>query len=123
AKLAYAALIQTTIAKGRVTKIDLSAAQGAPGVIGILTRENGPRFKPYPDELTKKGAPGESRVPLENDDVNWVGQHLGVVVAEALEQATHGASLVRVQYEKKSPLLSTSHDAAGNSLDPETFIG
>ena len=122
-RLAYAALIQSAIANGHITKIDISAAKSAPGVIGVLTRENAPRFKPYPDDLTKKGAPGESRVPLENDDVHWAGQHLGVVVAESLEQATHGASLVRVQYEKKSPLLSTSHDAAGNSLHPETFIG
>src|SRR5262245_29347719 len=81
-KLAYGALIQSTIANGSVVSIDLSAAKSAPGVIGILTRENAPQFKPYPDELTKNGAPGESRVPLQDDNVYWVGQHLGVVVAK-----------------------------------------
>ena len=120
-KLAYGALIQSAIANGRVAKIDLSAAKSAPGVIGILTRENAPRFKPYPDELTKNGAPGESRVPLQDDNVYWVGQHLGVVVAETFEQATHAASLVRVQYEAK-PLLVTLPGEGANAGQPEKFI-
>src|SRR6266478_8511314 len=124
AKLAYAALIQSTIANGRVSRIDLSAAKSAPGVIGIVTRENAPRFKPYPDDLTKKGAPGESRVPLENDDVHWVGQHLCVVVAESLEQAMHAASLVRVEYENAPAILTLPDERAQqNSLQPEKFIG
>ena len=45
-----------------VVGLDISAAKSAPGVIAILTRENTPRFKPYPDQSTKKGAPGEQRV-------------------------------------------------------------
>src|SRR5256714_6991387 len=119
-KLAYGALIQSAIANGRVVKIDLSTAKSAPGVIGILTRENAPRFKPYPDNLTKNGAPGESRVPLQDDDVYWVGQHLGVVIAETFEQATHAASLVRVQYDAKPPLVSL---ADVSPVQPEKFIG
>jgi xanthine dehydrogenase YagR molybdenum-binding subunit len=123
-KLAYVALIQSTIANGRVSRIDLSAAQSAFGVLGILTRENAPRFKPYPEDLTKKGAPGESRVPLEDDKVNWVGQHLGVVVAESLEQAMHAASLVRVEYENAPAILTLPDERAQqNSLQPEKFIG
>ncbi|MEY2494181.1 MAG: xanthine dehydrogenase YagR molybdenum-binding subunit [Verrucomicrobiota bacterium] len=123
-RLAYAALIQSTIANGRVSTIDLAAAQSAPGVIGILTRENAPQFKPYPDDLTKKGAPGESRVPLADDQVHWVGQHLGVVVAESFEQAMHAASLVRVEYENAPPILTLPDERARqNSLQPEKFVG
>ncbi len=118
--LAYGALIQSTIANGRIAKIDLSIAKAAPGVIGILTRENAPRFKPYPDNLTKNGAPGESRVPLQDDNVHWVGQHLGIIIAETFEQATHAVSLVRVQYEAKPPLVSL---ADANPIRPEKFIG
>jgi xanthine dehydrogenase YagR molybdenum-binding subunit len=119
-KLAYGALIQSTIGNGRVVNIDISAAKSAPGVINILTRDNAPRFKPYPDNLTKNGAPGESRVPLQDDNVYWVGQHLGVVVAETFEQATHAVSLVRVQYDAKPPLVSL---AEANPIQPEKFIG
>src|SRR5438094_10509170 len=73
-KLAYGALIQSAIANGRVEKIDISAAKSAPGVIDILTRENAPRFKPYPDSLIKGGAPGESRVTLQDGGVHHSGQ-------------------------------------------------
>ena len=119
--LTYAALIQSTVASGRVSRIDVSAAKRAPGVIEILTRENAPRFKPYPDELTKKGAPGESRVPLQDDEVHWVGQHLGVVVAESFEQATHAASLVHVIRRHAAPIKHRGRARKKNSLSPEAF--
>src|SRR5437016_11012970 len=123
-KLAYAALIQSTIANGRVSQIDVSAAKSAPGVIGILTRENAPQFKPYPDDLTKKGAPGENRVPLQDDEIHYAGQHLGVVVAESFEQATHAASLVRITYQTQKPVVTIPDEAAQKSATmPETFIG
>ena len=41
-QLAYGVLIQSTIANGRVAKIDISTATSAAGIIGILTRENAP---------------------------------------------------------------------------------
>src|SRR5439155_10192455 len=91
-KLTYGALIQSMIANGRVVKIDLSAARSAPGVIGILTRENAPQFRPYPDDLSRAGAPGESRVPLQADNIYCAGQQLGVVVAETFERGTYAAS-------------------------------
>ena len=76
-KLTYGALIQSTIANGRIVKIDLSAAKSAPGVIGILTRENAPHFRPYPEDLSRADAPGESRVPLQDDEIHYAGQHPG----------------------------------------------
>ncbi|HET9419377.1 MAG TPA: xanthine dehydrogenase family protein molybdopterin-binding subunit, partial [Chthoniobacterales bacterium] len=123
-QLAYGTLIQSTIANGRVAKMDISAAKSAPGVIGILTRENAPRFKPYPDNLTTKGAPGESRVPLQDDEIHWVGQHLGVLVADSFEQAMHAVSLVRVDYETKPAVVAIDDERAlQNSLYPEMFGG
>src|SRR2546423_13795832 len=123
-KLAYGVLIQSAIANGRVNKIDVSAAKSAPGVIGILTRENAPQFKPYPDDLTKKGAPGENRVPSQDDEIHYAGQHLGVVVAESFEQATHAASLVRVTYQAQPPIVDLPDQrAAHTETTPEKFIG
>src|SRR6266576_5372762 len=123
-KLAYGMLLQSAIANGRVDKIDISAAKSAPGVIGILMRENAPRFKPYPDDLTKKGAPGESRVPLQDDEIHYAGQHLGVIVAGSFEEATQAASMVQVQYGAKTPVVTIADERAQkNSTQPETFIG
>src|SRR5437764_14521777 len=111
-KLTYGALIQSAIANGRFTKIDLSAARSAPGLIDILTRENAPQFKPYPDDLTKKGAPGESRTPLQDDEIHYAGQHLGVVVAESFEQATHAASPVRITYQTQKQVVALPDESA-----------
>jgi xanthine dehydrogenase YagR molybdenum-binding subunit len=123
-KLTYGALIQSTIANGRVVKIDLSAAKSAPGVIGILTRENAPHFRPYPDDLSRADAPGESRVPLQDDEIHYAGQHLGVVVAESFEQATYAASLIRVTYESQPPVVTLDDERAQkNAISPEKFAG
>jgi xanthine dehydrogenase YagR molybdenum-binding subunit len=123
-KLAYGTLIQSAIANGRVTKIDISAAKAAPGAIAILTRENVPKFKPYPDDLTKKGAPGEQRIPLQDDEIHYAGQHLGVIVAESFEQAMHAASLVRVTYQNQPPAVAIGDaNAQKNAINPATFIG
>src|SRR5438874_588909 len=122
--LAYGALIQTAIANGRVANIDTSAAKSAPGVIAILTRENAPRFKPYPDSLSKAGVPGESRVPLQDDEIHYAGQHLGVVVAESFEQATYAVSLVRVTYQTQPPVVTLNDERVQkNATFPEKFAG
>jgi xanthine dehydrogenase YagR molybdenum-binding subunit len=123
-KVTYGALIQSTIANGRVVKIDLSAAKSAPGVIGILTHENAPHFRPYPDDLSRADAPGESRVPLQDDEIHYAGQHLGVVVAESFEQATYAASLVRVTYQIQPPVVTLDDERAQkNATSPEKFAG
>jgi xanthine dehydrogenase YagR molybdenum-binding subunit len=123
-KLTYGALIQSTIANGRVVKIDLTAAKSAPGVIGILTRENAPHFRPYPDDLSRADAPGESRVPLQDDEIHYGGQHLGVVVAESFEQATYAASLVRVTYQTQPPVVTFDGERPQkNAISPEKFAG
>src|SRR5205814_1923852 len=123
-RLTYGALIQSTIAAGRVVKIDVSAAQSAPGVLGILTRENAPHFKAYPDDLRKPGAPGENRVPLQDDEIYHDGQHLGVIVAESFEQATYAASLVQVTYQIQPPVVTLYEERAQkNATAPEKFAG
>jgi xanthine dehydrogenase YagR molybdenum-binding subunit len=123
-RLAYGALIQSTIANGRVIRIDSSAAKSAPGVVQILTRENAPHFRPYPDDLRKPGAPGENRVPLQDDEIYHDGQHLGVVVADSFEQATYAASLVQVTYQSRPPVVTLNDERAQkNATAPEKFAG
>src|SRR5207245_7449279 len=64
------------------------------------------------------------RVPLQDDDIHYAGQHLGVVVAESFEQATHAASLVRINYQTHKPIVTLADEnARNNATVPETFIG
>src|SRR6476646_190012 len=107
--LAYAAIVGATIASGRVTAIDRSAALAADGVVAVLTHENLPNVSGEPHllpSLVGGPAPGQSFVPLQGDEIHYYGQPVAIVVADTYEQAQHGAWLVAVSYET-SPSVTT----------------
>lgn len=98
-ELAHASLVCSTIALGRIARIDLTALVRAPGVISVMTHENAPKMTEAPLLLDMKGA-SFSRLPVMQDDrVRWNGEPVAVVVAQTKEQADYAASLVRVEYE------------------------
>ncbi|WP_261665197.1 xanthine dehydrogenase family protein molybdopterin-binding subunit [Deinococcus sp. Marseille-Q6407] len=87
---AYLFPITSTIAKGQIKSIDLSAARAVPGVLTILTHENALRLLAKTDtEL----------YILQSPEVHYWGEYIGAVVAESQEIARHAASLVKVEYE------------------------
>lgn len=102
--LLYGVAVQSTIAAGRVSTMDLSVASSSPGVVAIYTSKNSLGIRPA-TVFTKGGAATEAFVPLQDDSVRWNGQHIALVVAETFEQATHAASLVKVQYEQSPAII------------------
>jgi len=46
---AYAAIVRSTIANGRIESIDATAAERAPGVVAAITHRNAPRlaYRPH----------------------------------------------------------------------------
>ena len=93
--LAHAVMLQSTIPSGRIAKMDTSRAEHAPRVIAVIT----------PANSIKLPAP-ESRLSiLQDSDVHYNNQPIGLVIAETLQQATYAASLVRVTYEEAPPKL------------------
>jgi len=108
-KLVHAVLVDSAIAKGRLVEIDTQVAAAASGVLAVLTHHNAPRIVPSPVALGfdgQDGAAGEQHVPLQDERIHYSGQHIGVVIAETLEQATHAASLVQVRYEVEPPVVN-----------------
>lgn len=100
--LVYGYLVTSTIANGRIRQIDTRDAQKAPGVIAIFTHQNAPKlFKPTNNWQNSKIY--EARLPLSDDRVHYAGQIIGLVIADTLERARHGAHLVKVEYEKLQP--------------------
>ncbi len=84
--------LQSTIANGRVAKIDASRAGAEPGVVAVLTHENAPKLASTDDrELAL----------LQSDEVGFRGQFIGAVIADTFETARHAASLVKVEYEER----------------------
>jgi len=98
--LAYGSVVTSTIAKGRIVRIDRSAALRVKGVLDVLTHENRPPMadndQAYKDEVAPLGSPFR---PLYDDRIMFNGQPIALVVAETSEVARFAASLVRVEYE------------------------
>ena len=67
-RLAYASLKYSAIARGRITEIDTAAAEGAPGVVLVMTHRNAPKLNPPPVFLSKPKAAGPDDVPIMQDD-------------------------------------------------------
>jgi len=107
--LAYAALVCSSIAKGRVVRVDASEAEQVPGFITVITHENMPKTKAPPllDVSDFSSGFAASNLPiLQDDKVYWDGQPVAVVVAGTLEQAEYAASLIRVEYQAEVPEVS-----------------
>ncbi|OJH41347.1 xanthine dehydrogenase family protein molybdopterin-binding subunit [Cystobacter ferrugineus] len=100
--LTYGHVLSSTIARGRIQKIDASAALALPGVLHVFTHENRPSTawfdRNYKDEDAPAGSPFR---PLDGADIVYSGQPIALVVAETFELARHAASLIRVEYKTK----------------------
>ncbi len=114
--------LQATIARGRITAVDTSAAEALDGVLAVLTHENAERLASTDD--------AELAV-LQSADVAFRGQPVGVVVAETSELARQAADLVRFTYDEQphDSVLSPDRDdlyapeTVNPSYDTDTVQG
>ncbi|WP_430912724.1 xanthine dehydrogenase family protein molybdopterin-binding subunit [Methylobacterium sp. sgz302541] len=98
--LLHAVLAVSTIARGRVTHLDVAAAKAHPGVVEVMTPDNAPKLAQDPD---KKDNPFAFRMELLQDDrVRYANQAVAVVIAQTLEAATEGARLLAPRYEAEA---------------------
>ena len=110
---AYAWLVMSTIARGRVVGFDFAVASAVPGVLDILTHETARgaiKSPPGPD-----GKP--TTTTLESDRVWHAGQIVGIVVADTYEAAREAGHKVVVRYAEEAP--SAGFESPGASLEPK----
>ena len=107
----YAVCAVSTIARGRVTHLDVEAAKAHPHVVEVITPANRPPLAGDPDG--KQGLFAFRLEALQNDRVRYANQPIALVVAETLEAATEGAALLKPRYEVEPPRLG---------LDVERFV-
>src|SRR4051812_10520673 len=89
ANLVHGAVVDATIARGRITRIDTSQALRVPGVLDVLTHEHRPDManndKSYKDETApKEGSPFR---PLYDDRIRFDRQPIALVLADEWETA------------------------------------
>ena len=121
--LLYAALVHSTIARGRIAELDVSAAEAAAGVALVMTHRNAPKMAlPPPIGLTNLKAAGNNILPIMQDaEIRWNGQTVAVVLAQTQEQANYAASLVVVRYEK-AVAHTRFEDAKANARTPDSLM-
>lgn len=98
--LCYAALVHSTVTRGRIVRLDTSVAEAAPGVLLVITHRNMPRISsPSLISLTDPTAVGNSNLPiLQDGQIHYNGQVVAVVIAETQEQADHAVTLLAIDY-------------------------
>lgn len=134
----HAVGVRATIATGRITRLDTRPALMCPGVIQVFSHLNSAealdwRGSPEITRLSAEelglsaladGAVQRERAwrPLCAPDILFAGQWIAVIVAESLEDARFGASLVEVGYEV-SPTSLTLRRPGEQLLRPGFFFG
>jgi xanthine dehydrogenase YagR molybdenum-binding subunit len=115
----HAVLAVSSIARGRVTFLDVEAAKRHPGVVEVMTPANRPALAEDPDAKTN---PFMFRLDLlQNDLVRYANQSIAVVIAETLEAATEGAALLSPQYDMLPARIGL--DAGESFVPPVVGIG
>jgi aerobic carbon-monoxide dehydrogenase large subunit len=100
--LTYAAFARSPYAHARITRIDLAAARGAPGVLAVYTGADiKDRVVPVPCAWNPPNC--NLKTPphplLAYDKVRYVGDGVAMVVAESRAQARDAVDLIEVDYD------------------------
>ena len=100
--LAHAAILRSPHGHARITSIDTSAAQSAPGVVAVYTGADiEGKLTPIPCAWVVPDSDVKT-VPypaIAKDIVRYVGDAVAVVVAESRVQAEDALELINVNYE------------------------
>jgi xanthine dehydrogenase YagR molybdenum-binding subunit len=118
-RMLHAVMAVSSIARGRVTSLDIASAKLHPGVVEVMTPQNRPPLADDPDAKTN---PFMFRIDvLQNDKVRYASQPIAVVIAETLEAATEGAALLAPRYETEA--VRVGLDAAESFVPPAVGVG
>ena len=98
----------SSIARGKITKMDLSAVRAAPGVVKVLTADD----LPFENDVS----PAAHDEPMLSDgSIHYLGQPVFLVVAQSHIQARKAARLGELSYEEETPILTVDQALAANS--------
>ncbi|MFO6463621.1 xanthine dehydrogenase family protein molybdopterin-binding subunit [Jannaschia sp. KMU-145] len=117
-------MLRSTVAHGDVTALDVSEAEGAPGVHLVLTSDavEAAGLRNHIDTTPADNADGTkgadpNRPLLAKGRVRFVGEGIAMIVADTLEQARDAAELIEVEIDE----LPVKVDVAvgGAAIHPE----
>ena len=98
----------SSIARGRITGMDLADVRAAPGVVMVLTADD----LPFANDVS----PSAHDEPLlATGQVHYLGQPVFAVVADSHLAARQAARLGRIDYAEEDPILTIDKAMAANS--------
>jgi xanthine dehydrogenase YagR molybdenum-binding subunit len=98
---AYAYLVTSPVARGRIERLALGAALAVPGVLDILTQDNTGELKNLPFKAARGGV--STSIQQLGPEIAHAGQIVAVVIADTFEAAREAAHKVEVTYAAESP--------------------
>ncbi|MDF1756080.1 MAG: molybdopterin-dependent oxidoreductase [Verrucomicrobiales bacterium] len=112
----HAAVVDSPVARGKLTSVDLKAAKGAPGVIAILTAGD------IPGQNQIGGIIADEPLFAESE-VHFCGQPIAIVLAETEAEARHAVKLVELDIKPEQPVIDPREARARGELiiAPRTF--
>jgi xanthine dehydrogenase YagR molybdenum-binding subunit len=126
--LVHGFVIEATIPRGQLVRLDTDEALKVTGVIDVLTHANRPPLadndEAWKDEVAPEGSPFR---PLYDNRVKFNGQPIALVMAEDWETAKFAATLVRIEYQgdqfatdleaerNKAAEMEKPHEPRGNA--------
>jgi xanthine dehydrogenase YagR molybdenum-binding subunit len=120
--MVYLVPVCSSIAKGKITKLDASAAEKMPGVLCVMYHGNAPTlYRPIPHD--QDAVVDESRPPFEDEIIYYGGQYVAAVVAETMEQAKAAADAVHVEYVTETPNVARDLSDGWKTLKAESHRG
>ena len=111
----YAFFVRSPHARAKIKNVDVSKASKASGVVKILTGKDLAAdkiggliagWKIVSQDGKDMKVP--SHPPLAANTVNYVGDHIAVVIAESLDEAKNAASMVKVDYKVLKAVVGTA---------------
>ncbi len=121
----HAVLVGAEVACGELSADSMTEsaarARAAPGVLHVLTPLNCPRLNPPLPEFSDTW-PVERRPPLSDLSVHHVGQHVAVVIADTVENATYAASEFTLTYGRTEPVLGARAETEIEGGDEATAV-
>ena len=115
----YAVPVGATIAKGKITAIDIARARQMPGVRAVLKRGDLPPLKKLAVNFAEGLMLDEPRPPFDDDVVRYYGQYVALAVADTFEQAKAAADADAVTYAAQTPNVDPHLVAADTKVASE----
>jgi xanthine dehydrogenase YagR molybdenum-binding subunit len=121
--LLHSYIINSTITRGKIKRIDSSVALALPGVVDFFYHGNRPSL-PWFDlkYMDMDAPPGSPFRPFYDNNIKFNGQPIGLIVAESFEVARYAAALVLVEYEEEDLFETDIVDQLDKARKPKAGI-